>query len=142
MSTTGGRGVLEKVAVALDTNDRATFERCCAFFGPRVGVLKVGLEAFVRWGPPAIEVARRHSRGLVLDLKLSPSIEGMTVTRACASGLQAITLAAAAIERIGGLPLWEGDRHFLPLVFDADPRPFHGVMPYRDGRMVSWNFSR
>ena len=70
MSTTGGRGVLEKVAVALDTNDRATFERWCAFFGPRVGVLKVGLEAFVRWGPPAIEVARRHSRGLFLDLKL------------------------------------------------------------------------
>jgi 8-oxo-dGTP diphosphatase len=46
------------------------------------------------------------------------------------------------IERIGELPLWEGDRHFLPLVFDADPRPFHGVMPYRDGRMVSWHYSR
>ena len=70
MSATGGRGVLEKVAVALDTNDRATFERWCALFGPRVGVLKVGLEAFVRWGPPAIEIARRHARGLFLDLKL------------------------------------------------------------------------
>ena len=46
------------------------------------------------------------------------------------------------IDRIGELPLWEGDRHFLPLIFDADPRPFHGVMPYRDGRMVSWSFSR
>jgi 8-oxo-dGTP diphosphatase len=44
-----------------------------------------------------------------------------------------------ALER---LPLWEGDRHFLPLVFDGDPRPFHGVMPYRDGRMLSWTFSR
>ena len=40
------------------------------------------------------------------------------------------------------LPMWEGDRHFLPLVFDADPRPFHGVMPYRDGRMQSWRYSR
>jgi 8-oxo-dGTP diphosphatase len=40
------------------------------------------------------------------------------------------------------LPLWDGDRHFLPLVFDADPRAFHGVMPYRDGRMLSWNYSR
>ncbi len=47
-----------------------------------------------------------------------------------------------AIERIGELPLWDGDRHFLPLVFDADPRPFHGVMPYEDGRMLSWAFSR
>lgn len=44
--------------------------------------------------------------------------------------------------RIMELPMWEGDRHFLPLVFDADPRPFHGVMPYHQGRMVSWNYSR
>jgi len=46
------------------------------------------------------------------------------------------------IDRVLDLPIWEGDRHFLPLVFDGDPRPFHGVMPYRDGRMVSWSFSR
>ena len=52
------------------------------------------------------------------------------------------TLEWVAIERILELPLWEGDRHFLPLVFDADPRMFHGVMPYRDGRMLSWSHSR
>jgi 8-oxo-dGTP diphosphatase len=52
------------------------------------------------------------------------------------------TLEWIDIERILDLPLWEGDRHFLPLVFDADTRPFHGVMPYRDGRLVSWSFSR
>lgn len=46
------------------------------------------------------------------------------------------------IARVPDLPLWEGDRQFLPLVFDADPRPFHGVMPYREGRMVSWAYSR
>lgn len=40
------------------------------------------------------------------------------------------------------LPMWEGDRHFLPLVFDADPRAFHGVMPYRNGRPVSWSHCR
>ena len=45
-------------------------------------------------------------------------------------------------ERLMELPMWEGDRHFLPLVFDADPRPFHGVMPYREGRMQSWSYSR
>lgn len=45
-------------------------------------------------------------------------------------------------DRVLDLPLWEGDRHFLPLVFDDDPRPFHGVMPYRDGRMLSWSYSR
>ena len=44
--------------------------------------------------------------------------------------------------RLLELPLWEGDRHFLPLVFDGDPRPFHGVMPYHQGRMQSWRYSR
>ena len=39
------------------------------------------------------------AREIALDLRLDPAAEGMTVTRACASGLQAITLAAAAIER-------------------------------------------
>lgn len=45
-------------------------------------------------------------------------------------------------EHLDALPMWEGDRHFLPLVFDADPRLFHGVMPYRDGKPQSWSFSR
>lgn len=52
------------------------------------------------------------------------------------------TLEWIPVERILDLPLWEGDRHFLPLVFDGDPRPFHGVMPYRHGRMVSWTYAR
>lgn len=52
------------------------------------------------------------------------------------------TLEWVAIADLHSLPMWEGDRHFLPLVFDADPRPFHGVMPYRDGRMQSWAYSR
>ncbi len=40
------------------------------------------------------------------------------------------------------LPMWEGDRHFLPLVFDEDPRPFHGYMPYENARPVSWSYTR
>ena len=52
------------------------------------------------------------------------------------------TLEWVPLDRIHDLPMWEGDRNFLPLVFDGDPRAFHGVMPYRDGRMVSWNYSR
>ena len=44
--------------------------------------------------------------------------------------------------RLTQLPMWEGDRHFLPLVFDDDPRPFHGVMPYQGGRMQSWSLTR
>jgi 8-oxo-dGTP diphosphatase len=46
------------------------------------------------------------------------------------------------IDKIMDLPMWDGDRHFLPLVFDDDPRAFHGVMPYQNGQMKSWSYSR
>lgn len=42
----------------------------------------------------------------------------------------------------GTLPLWGGDKNFLPLVFDDDPRVFHGVMPYDHGRPTGWSFHR
>ncbi|HWY88846.1 MAG TPA: 8-oxo-dGTP diphosphatase [Gemmataceae bacterium] len=45
------------------------------------------------------------------------------------------------VERILELPLWEGDRYFLPLVFERTNRQFHGVMPYLDGRPLSWRYS-
>jgi 8-oxo-dGTP diphosphatase len=51
------------------------------------------------------------------------------------------TLEWVDVERVQELPLWEGDRHFLPLVFERNDRQFHGVMPYRDGRPVSWSYS-
>lgn len=51
------------------------------------------------------------------------------------------TLEWVAIERMLSLPLWEGDRCFLPMVLDRSHPQFHGVMPYRDGRPLSWTFS-
>lgn len=51
------------------------------------------------------------------------------------------TLEWVEIDRILDLPLWEGDRYFLPLVFAEPLRPFHGVMPYADGKPVSWSYS-
>lgn len=42
----------------------------------------------------------------------------------------------------GQVPLWEGDRHFLPMIFDTNPNPFHGVMPYANAKPVSWAFYR
>lgn len=51
------------------------------------------------------------------------------------------TLAWVPIERVPELPLWEGDRHFLPLVFGSETRQFHGVMPYSDGRPTGWSYS-
>ena len=40
------------------------------------------------------------------------------------------------------LPMWDGDRYFLPLVFDNDPKVFHGHMPYKNGKPVGWHYSR
>lgn len=44
--------------------------------------------------------------------------------------------------RAADLVLWDGDRHFLPLVFDDDPRLFHGDMPYEGDQAVGWTFER
>lgn len=38
------------------------------------------------------------------------------------------------IESLSVLPMWEGDRHFIPHVFDPDVASFHLVIPYADGR--------
>jgi 8-oxo-dGTP diphosphatase len=43
-----------------------------------------------------------------------------------------------AVDRVMSLPLWEGDRSFLPHVFDRKSTPFHGVMPYSAGRPTGW----
>ena len=45
------------------------------------------------------------------------------------------------ISHVLELPLWEGDRYFLPLVFDLTTPPFHGVMPYSQGRPTGWTLT-
>src|SRR5687767_13667312 len=57
------------------------------------------IDAIVWGGVILPSLAPNTGREIALDLKLEPTVEAMTVTRACASGLQAITLAAASIER-------------------------------------------
>ena len=103
---------IEPVAVALDTAERETFERWAAFFGPRVGVLKVGLEAFVRFGPGAVEVARRAGGRVFLDLKLHdiPNTVAGAVASALELGADFLTVHAgggpamleAAVRAAGG----------------------------------------
>lgn len=48
------------------------------------------------------------------------------------------TLTWVNVGEVLSLPLWEGDRFFLPRVFDFAAPPFHAVMPYRDGKPLSW----
>jgi 8-oxo-dGTP diphosphatase len=50
------------------------------------------------------------------------------------------TLSWVDMDRLLELPLWEGDRHFLPLVFERTARQFHGVMPYQGGKPLGWSF--
>ncbi len=52
------------------------------------------------------------------------------------------TLSWVRIDRLGELPMWEGDRFFLPLVFDDDPKVFHGHMPYKNESPGNWSFQR
>ena len=52
------------------------------------------------------------------------------------------SLTWVPLNKLSELPLWEGDRHFLPLIFDLDPRPFYGYMPYKKDKMLSWSFHR
>lgn len=55
-------------------------------------------------------------------------------------------LAACSVDEAqrsaADLPMWAGDRHFVPLVFDDDPRAFHGTMPYDGDVPRSWSFER
>ena len=57
------------------------------------------IDAVVWAGVVLPPLAVNIGREIILDLGLPTSIDGMTVTRACASGLQAVTSAVAAIER-------------------------------------------
>lgn len=46
------------------------------------------------------------------------------------------------IDKIMELPMWEGDKYFLPLVFDDDSRIFHGYMPYENAKPLGWQYTR
>ena len=52
------------------------------------------------------------------------------------------TLEWVPLVSLLSLPLWPSDRNFLPMVFDTDPHPFHGIMPFEHGTMVSWSYQR
>jgi 8-oxo-dGTP diphosphatase len=67
-----------------------------------------------------------------------PEWSGTPLTSNPEGSLEWVTVADLLV---GRYPLWEGDRHFLPLVFAAGQQ-FHAVMPYANGRPVSWAHSQ
>lgn len=45
------------------------------------------------------------------------------------------------LARLGELNMWDNDRLWLHMVFERTPQTFHGIAPYKNGIMVSWNYS-
>lgn len=50
------------------------------------------------------------------------------------------TLEWVPIEQLETIPMWPGDRLFLPLVLGNDPRQFHGTMRYDGEQPVTWHY--
>lgn len=95
----------QRLAFALDYPDLARARAGASLVADAVGVLKVGLELFVREGPAAVALGRELGCDVFLDLKLHDIPE--TVERAVASaselGVRYLTLHAA-----GGPRMLEG----------------------------------
>lgn len=58
------------------------------------------------------------------------------------SGNHEGTLEWVPTDSILSLNLWPSDHNFLQMVFDDDPRLFHGCMPFKNGEMISWSYER
>lgn len=52
------------------------------------------------------------------------------------------TLYWIPLAHLHDYPMWDGDRLFLPMVFDDKPSPFYGYMEYKGPRVVSWSYTR
>ena len=45
------------------------------------------------------------------------------------------------LTRLPELNLWDSDRMWLDMVFERTPKMFHGIAPYKDGKLVSWGYT-
>ena len=93
---------LERIAVALDTDDRDTYSHWCGLFGPRVGVLKVGPRVVLRWGHDAVREAAATGADVFLDMKFHdiPSTVAGAVGAAKELGVRYLTVHAGGGRRM------------------------------------------
>ena len=91
------RDARARLAVALDLPDRAALLAMAHGIGPEVGVLKVGLEAFVAEGPSLVREIVASGAGVFLDLKLHdiPNTVGRAAAAAAATGASIVNCHAA-----------------------------------------------
>ncbi len=43
------------------------------------------------------------------------------------------------LQKLAEINMWESDRYWLDMVFSANAPVFHGIAPFENGRMTSWN---
>lgn len=70
----------------------------------------------------------------VLEASLSPEVE--PAHRETREG----ELRWVPVSQVASLNLWEGDRHFLPWVFER--QAFHGTFWYREGKLAKYELQR
>jgi len=93
------------------------------------------LDALV-WGGVILPAASPNvGREIALDLGLPPEVEAYTLTRACASGLQAITSAVAAIERgDADVVIAGGSDSTSNATIGLPPKLVHAIAPLAFGK--------
>lgn len=93
----GPDGARARLVFPLDYPNLTEARAAAVALAPAVGVLKVGLELFVREGPPAVALGRELDIDLFLDLKLHdiPETVDRAVASAAALGARYLTVHAA-----------------------------------------------
>ncbi len=93
----GSVSPLHKLAFAADFATLDEAQPVCRALRGEVGTIKVGLELFTRYGPPACALAQQADAALFLDLKLHdiPATVGRAVASAGQLGASWLTVHAA-----------------------------------------------
>ena len=96
---------IPKIALALDNiSEQESIASLIRATSEWISVYKIGLEQFVRFGPPVIELVRSAEKEIFLDLKLHdiPNTVGKAVESAIALGVEYLT-----IHTQGGIAMME-----------------------------------
>lgn len=90
-------GARDRLVFPLDFATLDQARRAATELAPAVGVLKIGLELFVREGPAAVELGAELGRDVFLDLKLHdiPETVERAVASAAALGARYLTVHAS-----------------------------------------------